>query len=69
MIDWEPIEELKIGIFKHVLLNWNRKGIVCIGYIEDSETIDIVCFDSNLPLNLSLNKNEFTYFAELTPPN
>lgn len=67
-INWQPIEELEMGTFKHVLLNWQRKGIICIGYIEDSNIIDIVCFDSDLSLNLSINKKEFTRFAELTPP-
>lgn len=67
-IDWRPIEELKIGIFKHVLLYWQRKNIVCIGYLDDNNTIDIVCFDSDLPLSLTLDKSEFTRFSPLTPP-
>lgn len=69
-IDWRPIDELKIGFFDYALLYWQRKNIVCIGYIDgsDTTTIDIVCFDSDLPLSLTLDKSEFTRFFPLTPP-
>lgn len=67
-IDWQPIDELKKGFFDYALLYWQRKNIVCIGYLDDSNTIDIVCFDSDLPLSLTLDKSEFTRFSPLTPP-